>query len=183
MTQTVRLLDHYKKTVITNLTKHFNYVNPMEVPKLTKIVINIGVGEAALDKKKIEIPVQELTAISGQKPIICKSKIAIAAFKLRENMPIGCKVTLRGARMYEFLDRFTNIALPRVRDFKGLSAKKGFDGEGNYSMGLKEQIIFPEVDYNKVDKIRGMNITFCTTAKTDDEARVLLKEFSMPFIN
>ncbi len=175
-----RLLTYYKEKVIKSLVEKFNYDNIMEVPKVTKIVINIGVGEAALDKKKIDFPYQELTAISGQKPIVCLSKKAIAAFKLRENMPIGCKVTLRKDRMYEFLDRFVNVALPRVRDFRGLSAK-GFDGNGNYSMGLKEQIVFPEVDYNKVDKIRGMNITFCTTAKTNDEAKALLQEFMMPF--
>ncbi|MFL1780808.1 50S ribosomal protein L5 [Candidatus Hepatincolaceae symbiont of Richtersius coronifer] len=177
-----RLLQHYKDEVISGLIKEFNYNNPMIVPKLEKIVINIGVGEGAIDKKKIEMPLQELTLISGQKPIVCLSKKAIAAFKLRENMPIGCKVTLRKAKMYEFLDRFVNIALPRVRDFRGLS-HKGFDGKGNYSMGLKEQIIFPEIDYNKIDKIRGMNITFCTTAKTDKEAKALLQKFAMPFIN
>ncbi len=175
-----RLLEHYKETVIPNLIKKFNYKNPMQVPKLEKIVINIGVGEGALDKKKIEIPFQELALISGQKPIVCLSKQAIAGFKLRENMPIGCKVTLRKSRMYEFLDRFVNVALPRVRDFRGLG-NKGFDGKGNYSMGLKEQLIFPEIDYNKVDKVRGMNITFCTTAQTDEEAQILLKEFHMPF--
>ena len=175
-----RLLTYYKEKVVKSLVEKFNYDNIMEVPKVTKIVINIGVGEAALDKKKIDFPYQELMSISGQKPIICLSKKAIAAFKLRENMPIGCKVTLRKDRMYEFLDRFVNVALPRVRDFRGLSSK-GFDGNGNYSMGLKEQIVFPEVDYNKVDKIRGMNITFCTTAKTNDEAKALLQEFLMPF--
>ena len=175
-----RLLTYYKEKVIKSLVEKFNYDNIMEVPKVTKIVINIGVGEAALDKKKIDFPYQELMSISGQKPIICLSKKAIAAFKLRENMPIGCKVTLRKDRMYEFLDRFVNVALPRVRDFRGLSSK-GFDGNGNYSMGLKEQIVFPEVDYNKVDKIRGMNITLCTTAKTNDEAKALLQEFLMPF--
>jgi large subunit ribosomal protein L5 len=177
-----RLLNTYKESVIPSLQKEFNYKNPMELPKLEKIVLNIGVGEAALDKKKIESPYQELMLISGQKPVICLSKKAIAAFKLRENMPIGCKVTLRKARMYEFLDRFVNIALPRVRDFRGLS-HKGFDGNGNYSVSIKEQIIFPEVDYNKVDKIRGMNLTFCTTAKTDAEAKFLLKQFLMPFTN
>ena len=175
-----RFLTYYKEKVIKSLVEKFNYDNIMEVPKVTKIVINIGVGEAALDKKKIDFPYQELMSISGQKAIICLSKKAIAAFKLRENMPIGCKVTLRKDRMYEFLDRFVNVALPRVRDFRGLSSK-GFDGNGNYSMGLKEQIVFPEVDYNKVDKIRGMNITFCTTAKTNDEAKALLQEFLMPF--
>jgi large subunit ribosomal protein L5 len=176
-----RLLEHYKDSVVKNLMKEFSYENIMEVPKLEKIVINIGVGEGALDKKKIEIPYQELVAIAGQKPVICLSKKAIAGFKLRENMPIGCKVTLRKSRMYEFLDRFVNIALPRVRDFRGVS-HKGCDGHGNYSLGLKEQIIFPEVDYNKIDKIRGMNITFCTTASTDAEAKFLLKEFNMPFM-
>ena len=177
-----RLLNHYKDSIVSNLTKQFSYKNVMQVPKIEKIVINIGVGEAALDKKKIEIPYQELTLIAGQKPIICLSKKAIAGFKLRENIPIGCKVTLRKSKMYEFLDRFVNVALPRVRDFRGVSGK-GFDGNGNYSMGLKEQIIFPEVDYNKIDKIRGMNITICTTAKNDEEAKFLLKEFNIPFIN
>ncbi|MDR0484118.1 MAG: 50S ribosomal protein L5 [Alphaproteobacteria bacterium] len=175
-----RLLQHYKDIVMPSLVKKFGYTNPMQIPKLEKITINIGVGEAALDKKKIEAPFDELALISGQKPIICLSKQAIAGFKLRENMPIGTKVTLRKSRMYEFMDRFVNVALPRVRDFRGLN-NKGFDGNGNYSMGLKEQLIFPEVDYNKVDKVRGMNITFCTTAKTDEEAQFLLKEFYMPF--
>ncbi len=175
-----RLLKYYKDNIVSNLTKEFGYKNVMEVPKLEKIIINIGVGEAALDKKKIEAPIQELASISGQKPIVCLSKQAIAAFKLREGMPIGCKVTLRKAKMYEFLDRFVNIALPRVRDFRGFT-NKGFDGNGNYSMGLKEQLIFPEIDYNKIDKVRGMNITFCTTAKTDSEAKLLLKSFNMPF--
>lgn len=181
MTYTARLLEHYKKEVVPALNNKFAYKNHMELPKLVKIVINMGVGEAALDKKKIDAPLQDLYAISGQKPLVCLSKKAIAAFKLRENMPIGCKVTLRGAKMYEFLDRFVSVALPRVRDFRGLSARKGFDGRGNYSMGLKEHIIFPEIDYNRVDKIRGMNITFCTTAKTDAEAVELLKGFDLPF--
>lgn len=176
-----RLLQHYKDTAVPNLIKEFKYKNVMQVPKLAKITINIGVGEAALDKKKIELPAQELGLIAGQKAILCLSKKAIAGFKLRENMPIGCKVTLRKSRMYEFLDRFVNVALPRVRDFRGLS-NKGFDGHGNYSIGIKEQIIFPEVDYNKIDKIRGMNITFCTTANKDEEAKFLLKEFYLPFV-
>ena len=182
MAEVARLLNDYNKNIIPFLRKELGYKNIMEIPKLVKIVINMGVGEAALDKKKLELPIQELAAITGQKPIVCLSKRAIAAFKLRENMPIGCKVTLRSAKMYEFLDRFVNVALPRVRDFRGLSNKKGFDGRGNFSMGLKEHIVFPEIDYNKVDKVRGMDITFCTTAKTDDEARVLLKAFNMPFI-
>jgi large subunit ribosomal protein L5 len=152
----------------------------MAVPRLTKIVINMGVGEASQDKKKIEGAVDNLTAIAGQKPVITKSRKAIANFKLRENQMVGCSVTLRKTRMYEFLDRLINIAMPRIRDFRGVPGKS-FDGAGNYNMGLKEQIVFPEINYDKIDKVRGMNITICTTAKTDDEARALLEGFDMPF--
>ena len=152
----------------------------MAIPKLTKIVINMGVGEASQDKKKIEGAVDNLTAIAGQKPIITKSRKAIANFKLREDQIVGCTVTLRATRMYEFLDRLVNIAMPRIRDFRGLNAKS-FDGAGNYNMGLKEQMVFPEIDYDKIDKVRGMNITICTTAKTDAEAMALLEGFQLPF--
>ena len=177
-----RLQEHYAKTVREALTKEFNYKNAFEVPKLDKIVINMGVGEAVGDGKRIQSAVQDLTAISGQKPVITKSRKAIANFKLREGMNIGCKVTLRRERMYEFLDRLVNIALPRVRDFRGVSGKS-FDGSGNFALGLKEQIVFPEIDYDKIDAVRGMDIVICTTAKTDAEARALLKGFDMPFVN
>jgi large subunit ribosomal protein L5 len=175
-----RLRKHYDDEVRNTLVEKFGYKNIMAVPKLTKIVINMGVGEASQDRKKIEGAVENLAAIAGQKPVITRARKAIANFKLRENMMVGCSVTLRKARMYEFLDRLVNIALPRVRDFRGLSGKS-FDGSGNYNMGLKEQIVFPEIDYDKIDKVRGMNITICTTAKTDDEARALLEGFQMPF--
>ena len=175
-----RLRKYYEDEIRNSLVEKFGYKNIMAVPKLTKIVINMGVGEASQDRKKIEGAVENLTAISGQKPIITRARKAIANFKLRENMMVGCSVTLRKARMYEFLDRLVNIALPRVRDFRGVSGKS-FDGSGNYNMGLKEQLVFPEIDYDKIDKIRGMNITICTTAKTDDEARALLEGFQMPF--
>ena len=177
-----RLQDHYKKVVRDALTKEFGYTNPMQVPKLDKIVINMGVGEATADSKKINLAVAELTAIAGQKPVITKARKSIATFKLREGMAIGCKVTLRKQHMYEFLDRLVNIALPRVRDFRGISGKS-FDGRGNYTLGLKEQLVFPEIDYDKVDKVRGMDIVICTTAKTDAEAKALLKGFDMPFNN
>jgi large subunit ribosomal protein L5 len=177
-----RLQEHYKKVVRDALTKEFNYQNVFEVPKLDKIVINMGVGEATADSKKINLAVAELTAIAGQKPIITKARKSIAVFKLREGMAIGCKVTLRKQQMYEFLDRLVNIALPRVRDFRGVSGKS-FDGRGNYTLGLKEQLVFPEIDYDKVDKVRGMDIVICTTAKTDAEAKALLKGFDMPFNN
>jgi large subunit ribosomal protein L5 len=177
-----RLQDHYRKTVREALTKEFGYTNPMQVPKLDKIVINMGVGEATADSKKINLAVAELTAIAGQKPVITKARKSIATFKLREGMAIGCKVTLRKQHMYEFLDRLVNIALPRVRDFRGISGKS-FDGRGNYTLGLKEQLVFPEIDYDKVDKVRGMDIVICTTAKTDAEAKALLKGFDMPFNN
>jgi large subunit ribosomal protein L5 len=175
-----RLRKLYDDAVKQKLTDKFGYKNPMAVPRLTKIVINMGVGEASQDKKKIEGAVDNLSAIAGQKPVITKSRKAVANFKLRENQMVGCAVTLRKSRMYEFLDRLVNVALPRVRDFRGLSGKS-FDGAGNYNMGLKEQIVFPEINYDKVDKVRGMNITICTTAKTDEEARALLEAFDMPF--
>jgi large subunit ribosomal protein L5 len=177
-----RLQEHYTKTVREALTKEFSYQNPMMVPKLDKIVINMGVGEAVNDRKAVDGAVSDLTAITGQKPVITKSRISIATFKLRENMAIGAKVTLRRDRMYEFVDRLINIALPRVRDFRGLNGKS-FDGRGNFAMGLKEQIVFPEIEYDKVDMVRGMDIIICTTAKTDAEARALLKAFDFPFVN
>ena len=178
----VRLQDKYKKEIIKILIEKFKYGNPMEVPKLEKIVINMGVGEAVKDSKKIDSAVKELAAITGQKPIITKSKKANASFKLREGMPIGVKVTLRRKKMYEFVDRFINIALPRVRDFRGINAKS-FDGIGNYALGLKEQFVFPEIEYDNVDSARGMDIIFVTSAKTDDEAKELLKGFEFPFIS
>jgi large subunit ribosomal protein L5 len=177
-----RLQEHYKSTVREALTKEFSYKNPMEVPKLDKVVINMGVGEAVNDRKAVDGAVADLTAITGQKPVVTKSRISIATFKLRENMAIGAKVTLRRDRMYEFVDRLINIALPRVRDFRGLNGKS-FDGRGNFAMGLKEQIVFPEIEYDKVDAVRGMDIIICTTAKTDAEARALLKAFDFPFVN
>jgi large subunit ribosomal protein L5 len=177
-----RLQEHYQKVVRDALTKEFGYKNTFQVPKLDKIVINMGVGEATADSKKINIAVEELKAISGQKPVVTKARKSIATFKLREGMAIGCKVTLRRQHMYEFLDRLVNIALPRVRDFRGISGKS-FDGRGNYTLGLKEQLVFPEIDYDKVDKVRGMDIVICTTAKTDAEAKALLKGFDMPFNN
>ena len=177
-----RLREHYEKVLRPDLTKQFGYANTMAVPKLEKIVVNMGVGEASQDRKKIDGAVQDLTLITGQKPIITRAKKSIATFKLRDGQIVGCKVTLRRARMYEFLDRLVNIALPRVRDFRGLRSKS-FDGRGNYAMGLKEQIIFPEIDFDKVDKVRGMDIIICTTAKTDAEALALLKGFDMPFVN
>lgn len=177
-----RLNEDYQKRIRPALMKEFNYTNLFEVPRLDKIVINMGVGEAAADSKKIEGPLAELTLISGQKPIVTRARKSIAGYKLRQGQKIGCKVTLRRDRMYEFLDRLVNIALPRVRDFRGISGKS-FDGRGNYAMGLKEQIVFPEIDYDKVDKVRGMDIIICTTAKSDDEARALLRHFQMPFTN
>src|SRR5712672_3199542 len=169
-----RLKELYLKTVVPALTKEFDYKNPMAVPKIEKISLNVGMGEATQNSKLIDGAVNELTAIAGQKPVITKARKSIAAFKLRENMPIGCAVTLRGDRMYEFLDRLVNVALPRVRDFRGVSSKS-FDGRGNYNMGLKEQIIFPEISIDKVAKINGMDITFVTTAGTDEESFELLK--------
>jgi len=175
-----RLSDEYQNTVRGSLIEEFGYKNVMEVPKLAKIVINMGVGEAALDKKKINGAVEDMARITGQKPVVTRAKKSIAAFKLRDGMTVGCKVTLRREQMYEFLDRLINIALPRVRDFRGISGKS-FDGQGNYAMGLKEQIVFPEIDYDQVDQIRGMDIVICTTAKSDAEARALLKGLNMPF--
>ncbi|MFI4998644.1 MAG: 50S ribosomal protein L5 [Reyranellales bacterium] len=177
-----RLQEHYEKTVREALTKEFSYKNAFEVPKLDKIVINMGVGEAVNDRKAVDGAVADLTAITGQKPVVTKSRTSIATFKLREGMAIGAKVTLRRDRMYEFVDRLINIALPRVRDFRGLNGKS-FDGRGNFAMGLKEQIVFPEIDYDKVDQVRGMDIIICTTAKTDAEARALLRGFDFPFVN
>jgi large subunit ribosomal protein L5 len=175
-----RLKEVYNEQIVSALKEEFNYSNPMEVPKLEKIVLNMGVGEASQDKKKIDGPINDLTLIAGQKPVTTSAKKSIAGFKLREGMVIGTKVTLRKDRMYEFLDRLVNIALPRVRDFRGVSGK-GFDGNGNFAMGLKEQIVFPEIDYDKVDKVRGLDIVICTTAKTDAEAKALLRHFDMPF--
>jgi large subunit ribosomal protein L5 len=175
-----RLQTHYMEKVRPSLQSQFSYKNVMQVPKLEKIVINMGVGEAAGDQKKLDAAVAELTLIAGQKPVKTVAKKAIAGFKIRAGLPIGTKVTLRQSRMYEFLDRLVNIALPRVRDFRGISAK-GFDGRGNFAFGLKEQIVFPEIVYDKVDSIRGMDIVFVTTAKTDAEAKALLKAFDLPF--
>ena len=175
-----RLKDYYSKTVVPALIKEFNYKNPMQVPKMEKIVINMGLGEAIQNVKIIDGAVQELAAITGQKPIINKAKKSIATFKLRQGMPIGCSVTLRKNNMYEFFDRLVNAALPKVRDFRGISPN-AFDGRGNFSIGLQEQIIFPEIEYDKVDKVKGMNITIVTTAKTDAEARFLLKLMGVPF--
>jgi large subunit ribosomal protein L5 len=177
-----RLQEHYDKVVRPALMKEFGYKNPMQVPRLEKIVVNMGVGEAVQDGKKVDAAVGELTAIAGQKPVVTRAKKSIATFKLRENMPIGCKVTLRRQRMYEFLDRLVNIALPRVRDFRGISPKS-FDGRGNYALGLKEQLVFPEIDYDQVDSVRGMDIIIVTTAETDAEAKALLRGFDMPFTN
>src|SRR5271169_1108000 len=177
-----RLQDHYETTLRPALMQEFGYTNPMQVPRLDKIVVNMGVGEAVQDSKKVEAAASELTAITGQHPVITRAKRSIATFKLREGMPIGCKVTLRRQRMYEFLDRLINVALPRVRDFRGISGKS-FDGRGNFALGLKEQIVFPEIDYDRVDAVRGMNVVVTTTARTDAEAKALLKGFDMPFAN
>ncbi|HEX2526811.1 MAG TPA: 50S ribosomal protein L5 [Geminicoccus sp.] len=175
-----RLKDHYEKAVKAALVEQFGYKNHMEVPKLDKIVINMAVGKATQDAKKLTNAVAQLTKIAGQKPVMTKARKSVANFKLREGMNIGCKVTLRRERMYEFLDRLINIAMPRIRDFRGVSPKS-FDGRGNYAMGLKEQIIFPEISFDEVDENRGMDIIFCTTAKTNEEAKALLTAFSMPF--
>src|SRR5271169_5697425 len=177
-----RMQKRYLEEVRTKLQQEFGYTNPMQVPKLEKIVINMGVGEATGDQKKLDAAVDELTAIAGQKPIKTVAKKAIAGFKIRKGLPIGCKVTLRKARMYEFLDRLVTIAMPRVRDFRGFQGK-GFDGRGNFAMGLKEQIVFPEINYDRVDAVRGMDIVFVTTARTDAEAKALLKAFDLPFAN
>ncbi|MEG6509803.1 50S ribosomal protein L5 [Methyloligella sp. 2.7D] len=177
---TPRLKEHYNAVLKGELVKEFGYQNPMQVPRLEKIVLNMGVGEAVADSKKVNSAAADLSQIAGQKPVVTRARKSIAGFKLREGMPVGAKVTLRKARMYEFLDRLVNIALPRVRDFRGLNPKS-FDGRGNYAMGLKEHIIFPEIDYDKVDEIRGLDIIVCTTAASDDEARALLKGFNFPF--
>ena len=177
---TVRLHEKYKKEITSTLKDKFNYKNDLEIPKLEKIVINMGVGEAVKDSKKIEVAVRELAAISGQKPVVTKSKKANASFKLREGMPIGVKVTLRKNKMYEFIDRFVNVALPRVRDFRGVNPKS-FDGNGNFALGLKEQFVFPEIEYDNVDSVRGMDIIFVTSAKSDDEGKELLSGFDFPF--
>ena len=177
---TPRLKADYDERIVPAMTERFGYKNRMEVPRLDKIVINMGVGEATQDKKKVETAAAEIQAISGQKPVITKAKKSIAQFKLREGMPIGCKVTLRRERMYEFLDRLVTVALPRVRDFRGLNPKS-FDGRGNYALGLKEQIVFPEINYDQIDKVRGMDVIVTTTAKTDEEARELLRLFNFPF--
>jgi len=175
-----RLQAHYRDVVRPKLVEEFGYKNPMEVPQLDKVVLNMGVGEAVADSKKAQIAANDLAAIAGQKPVITRARQAIATFKIRENMPIGAKVTLRKVRMYEFIDRLVTIALPRVRDFRGLNPKS-FDGRGNYALGIKEHIIFPEINYDKVDQIWGMDVIVCTTAKTDDEARALLRAFNFPF--
>jgi large subunit ribosomal protein L5 len=179
---TTRLQERYQQEVKPALMQEFGYQNPLQVPRLDKIVLNMGVGEAVQDAKKIDAAVGDLTAITGQHPIVIRAKQSIATYKLRQNMPIGVKVTLRRERMYEFLDRLITVALPRVRDFRGVSGRS-FDGRGNYALGLKEQLVFPEIDYDRVDTVRGMDIVIVTTAKTDAEARALLKGFDMPFAN
>jgi len=177
-----RLQQHYREKVVKELTEKFGYTSAMQVPRLTKITLNMGVGEAVADKKVLDNAVADLTKIAGQKPVVTKARKAIAGFKIREGQPIGCMVTLRGVQMYEFLDRFVTVALPRVRDFRGVSGR-AFDGRGNYNIGVKEQIIFPEIEYDKVDALRGLNISITTTAKTDDEAKALLAGFRFPFKN
>jgi large subunit ribosomal protein L5 len=177
-----RLKDFYKDTVVKKMIEQFGYTSAMEVPRIKKITLNMGVGEAVADKKIMENAVGDMQKIAGQKPVVTKAKKSVAAFKIRDDYPVGCKVTLRRERMYEFLDRLVTVAIPRIRDFRGISAKS-FDGRGNYNMGVKEQIIFPEIEYDKIDAIRGMNITITTTAKSDDEARALLSAFSFPFRN
>jgi large subunit ribosomal protein L5 len=177
-----RLQQFYREKVVPDLTAKFGYKSVMEVPRLTKITLNMGVSEAVADKKVMDHAVGDLTKIAGQKPVVTKSRKAIAGFKIREDLPIGCMVTLRGVRMFEFLDRFVTIALPRVRDFRGISGRS-FDGRGNYNVGVKEQIIFPEIEYDKIDALRGLNISFTTTAKTDDECKALLAAFRFPFKN
>jgi large subunit ribosomal protein L5 len=177
-----RLLEQYKAKVVPELVKKFGYKSVMEVPRITKVTLNMGVGEAIADKKVLENAVGDMVKIAGQKPVTTKARKSIAGFKIREGYPLGCMVTLRGPRMYEFIDRLVTIALPRVRDFRGISGK-GFDGRGNYNMGVKEQIIFPEIEYDKIDALRGMNISITTTAKTDEEAKALLVEFKFPFKN
>ncbi len=180
--QSARLQAVYREKIVPELIKKFGYKSIMEVPRITKITLNMGVSEAVADKKVMDNAVGDLTKIAGQKPVVTKSRKAIANFKIRENVPIGCMVTLRGVRMYEFIDRFVTISLPRVRDFRGISGRS-FDGRGNYNIGVKEQIIFPEIDYDKIDALRGMNISITTTAKTDDECKALLAAFKFPFKN
>ncbi|MEE2761815.1 MAG: 50S ribosomal protein L5 [Pseudomonadota bacterium] len=177
-----RLRDYFNSDIRPSMMSAFGYSNPMQVPKLDKIVLNMGVGEASQDRKKIDSALEEMTQIAGQKPVITRARKSIAGFKIRDDMIVGCKVTLRGERMYEFLDRLVNIALPRVRDFRGISPSS-FDGRGNFALGIKEQIIFPEINYDRVERIRGMDVVICTTAKTDEEARALLTEFNVPFAN
>ena len=177
-----RLTEQYNAVLKAKLKEQFGYSNDHQVPRLEKIVVNMGVGEGAQDSKKVDSALNEMTLIAGQKPVVCRARRSVANFKLREGMPIGCKVTLRGERMYEFLDRLITIALPRVRDFRGLSPRS-FDGRGNYSLGLREQIVFPEINYDDIDEIRGLNVVICTTANTDDEARELLRGFEMPINN
>jgi large subunit ribosomal protein L5 len=177
-----RFLTQYREQVVPQLAKQFGYKSVMQVPRIAKVTLNMGVGEAVVDKKNIESAIADMTKIAGQKPVVTKARKAIANFKIRQGMPIGCMVTLRGRRMYEVLDRLVTIAFPRVRDFRGVSGR-AFDGRGNYNIGLKEQIIFPEIDYDKIDKLRGMNISITTTAKTDEEAKALLAAFRFPFRN
>jgi large subunit ribosomal protein L5 len=177
-----RLQEHYRNVVVPELTKRFGYKSVMEVPRLQKVVVNMGVGEAVGDKKIMDNAVGDLQKIAGQKPVVTNARMSIATFKIRKGYPVGCMVTLRGQRMYEFLDRLISIAIPRIRDFRGISPRS-FDGRGNFNMGVKEQIIFPEIEYDKIDAIRGMNITIATSAKTDDEARALLSSFQFPFRN
>jgi large subunit ribosomal protein L5 len=177
-----RLLELYRIKIVPELVKQFSYKSVMEVPRITKITLNMGVSEAVADKKVMEHAVEDLTKIAGQKPVVTKARKAIAGFKIREELPIGCMVTLRGARMYEFIDRFVTVALPRVRDFRGISGRS-FDGRGNYNVGIKEQIIFPEIEYDKIDTLRGLNVSITTTAKTDEECKALLSAFRFPFKN
>ena len=179
---TTRLEKFYKEEVVPKLMQQFGYTNPMQVPKLVKVTLNMGVGEAATNKKVLENAVADMTKISGQKPVVTKSRVSVASFKIRDGWPIGCKVTLRRAQMFEFLDRLINISLPRVRDFRGISGRS-FDGRGNYNVGVKEQIIFPEIEYDKVDALRGLNISITTTAKNDEEAKALRAAFRFPFKN
>jgi large subunit ribosomal protein L5 len=180
--QAARLHQHYRQSVVPELMKQFGYKTSMQVPRIEKIVLNMGVGEAVNDKKILENAAGDMTKIAGQKPVITKAKKSIAGFKIRKDYPVGCMVTLRRARMYEFLDRLVSVAIPRIRDFRGISARS-FDGRGNFNLGVKEQIIFPEIEYDKIDALRGMNITITTTAKSDDEARALLSAFKFPFKN
>ena len=175
-----RLNEHYKKQVVPKLMKQFSFKSSMEVPRITKITLNMGVGEATADRKIMDNAVRDLTAISGQKPIVTKARISVAGFKVRENWPVGCKVTLRRERMWEFLDRLINVALPRIRDFRGVNPRS-FDGRGNYSLGIAEQIMFPEIDYDKIDALRGMDITITTSAKNNEQGRALLEAFNFPF--